>query len=373
MRGGQFNFGGDAVQSSPVDKTSGTTQTSAQAPQSAATDAAQDVAALDQSIEQPAVPQEADVDAQADKDGPEFDVVRIEPDGLSVIAGRAKSPGQVTLELDGAALQSSTVEAGPDGRFVMMLEIPRKASIQSLGLVHQPENAPTPVRSSERIFVDATPVADQVAALDTPMQTEIETPQQPQSDIQVDLPEPAAQPRLLIADDAGLRVLPSAREPAQVAVVALDTISYDQIGDVALGGRASGTGFVRVYLDNQPITTSRIQDDGYWAINLPEVKSGIYTLRLDELSADGAVESRIETPFKREAPETLRKIIPENEVADGPVNFKVKTVQPGATLWAIAEERYGAGVAYVKVFEANRDSIQDPDLIYPGQVFKTPD
>jgi nucleoid-associated protein YgaU len=48
-------------------------------------------------------------------------------------------------------------------------------------------------------------------------------------------------------------------------------------------------------------------------------------------------------------------------------------VQPGATLWAIAEERYGNGVFYLKVFEANRAAIDDPDLIYPGQVFTIPE
>ncbi|MBA3909964.1 MAG: peptigoglycan-binding protein LysM [Rhodobacter sp.] len=49
------------------------------------------------------------------------------------------------------------------------------------------------------------------------------------------------------------------------------------------------------------------------------------------------------------------------------------TVQPGFTLWGIAQERYGYGVMYVQVFEANRDKIKDPDLIYPGQVFAVPE
>ncbi|MFN3577786.1 MAG: LysM peptidoglycan-binding domain-containing protein, partial [Tabrizicola sp.] len=49
------------------------------------------------------------------------------------------------------------------------------------------------------------------------------------------------------------------------------------------------------------------------------------------------------------------------------------TVQPGFTLWGIAQERYGNGVLYVQVFEANRDKIKDPDLIYPGQVFSVPE
>jgi nucleoid-associated protein YgaU len=49
------------------------------------------------------------------------------------------------------------------------------------------------------------------------------------------------------------------------------------------------------------------------------------------------------------------------------------TIQPGDTLWAISENRYGAGIRYVQVYRANRDRIRDPDLIYPGQVFDLPE
>lgn len=48
------------------------------------------------------------------------------------------------------------------------------------------------------------------------------------------------------------------------------------------------------------------------------------------------------------------------------------TVQPGFTLWGIAQDKFGDGVLYVQVFEANRDQIKDPDLIFPGQVFAIP-
>jgi nucleoid-associated protein YgaU len=60
-------------------------------------------------------------------------------------------------------------------------------------------------------------------------------------------------------------------------------------------------------------------------------------------------------------------------VAAAPVQAAVTvTVQPGFTLWGIATERFGEGRMYVQVFEANRDSIKNPDLIYPGQVFTLP-
>jgi nucleoid-associated protein YgaU len=48
------------------------------------------------------------------------------------------------------------------------------------------------------------------------------------------------------------------------------------------------------------------------------------------------------------------------------------TVQPGFTLWGIAQERMGDGMFFVQVYDANRDRIKDPNLIYPGQVFSIP-
>ena len=54
------------------------------------------------------------------------------------------------------------------------------------------------------------------------------------------------------------------------------------------------------------------------------------------------------------------------------VSAVIVTVQPGYSLWRIARESYGEGILYVKVYEANKDQIRDPDLIYPGQIFTVP-
>jgi LysM repeat protein len=48
------------------------------------------------------------------------------------------------------------------------------------------------------------------------------------------------------------------------------------------------------------------------------------------------------------------------------------TVVKGDTLWAIAKKYYGNGAKYTKIYEANKDKIKNPNLIYPGQVFTIP-
>lgn len=48
------------------------------------------------------------------------------------------------------------------------------------------------------------------------------------------------------------------------------------------------------------------------------------------------------------------------------------TVQQGDTLSAIAQHHYGKASRWHAIFEANRDQLDDPDLIRPGQVLKLP-
>ena len=171
---------------------------------------------------------------------------------------------------------------------------------------------------------------------------------------------------ILRNSEDGVEVLNPAGDATESVVI--DAITYSEEGSVALAGRAQdASGTVRVYLDNQPITDITVDGAGRWSGQLPDVESGVYTLRIDEINVSGAVTSRIETPFLREDPAILARAERASAVA------KQITVQTGNTLWAIARDRYGEGLAYVQVFEANRDQIRDPDLIYPGQVFQLPD
>ena len=48
------------------------------------------------------------------------------------------------------------------------------------------------------------------------------------------------------------------------------------------------------------------------------------------------------------------------------------TVKSGDTLSKIAKEFMGNASDYVKIFEANRDQLANPDLIKPGQVLRLP-
>ena len=176
------------------------------------------------------------------------------------------------------------------------------------------------------------------------------------------------QPKVVVADSDGVKVLQDDQNVKDQ--LALDSIAYDPLGNVILSGRSNPDGLVRFYVNNEAISAAKTDDTGYWETDLSDVIPGTYTLRIDELGSRGNVVSRLESPFKREDREKLAALIAPSS---SPVRINIVTVQPGNTLWAIARKRYGDGLLYVRVFEANRDKIKDPDLIYPGQLFDLPD
>jgi nucleoid-associated protein YgaU len=51
---------------------------------------------------------------------------------------------------------------------------------------------------------------------------------------------------------------------------------------------------------------------------------------------------------------------------------RIYEVKPGDSLSKIAKAEYGDAQAYMRIFEANRDILSNPNLIHPGQKLKIP-
>ena len=298
--------------------------------------------------------------ASADHIAPTFDTFRLDPDGGMVVAGRA-TPGEV-VELMLADDVIATAMADASGSFVMLTDAGPSDAPRRLSLVADPGGAALASEGSYLVAPIAAPVA--VAAVED----------MPVSSVDGDgvLADAATSAPVVVQADAdGLRIVQGATDLPAPNVV-LDAITYDPTGIVQLAGRATGAGQVQIYLDDAPISAAVVADGGAWRVDLPNVATGVYTLRIDEMDASGAVISRLETPFRREEAANVAAVMAEDTAADG-FEVAVRTVQPGSTLWAIAEETLGSGVFYLQVFEANSDLIRDPDLIYPGQIFRIPD
>ncbi|WP_022948375.1 peptidoglycan-binding protein LysM [Methylohalobius crimeensis] len=60
------------------------------------------------------------------------------------------------------------------------------------------------------------------------------------------------------------------------------------------------------------------------------------------------------------------------EAQEQPEQVEYYVIQKGDTLSLIAKRYYGDPMLYPKLFEANREVIQDPDKIFPGQKIRIP-
>ena len=62
-----------------------------------------------------------------------------------------------------------------------------------------------------------------------------------------------------------------------------------------------------------------------------------------------------------------------SSTAPAPAGDRTYTVVKGDTLSKIAKQFYGSAGQWKRIYEANKDSIKNPDLIYPGQTFRIPE
>jgi len=355
---------------------------------------------------------------------PTFDIVRVDPDGSGLIAGVANPGSKISLLMDGTPDVSTLVP--DDGQFVLMFDLPKSGGPKSLSLKETNADGTT-IISTETVLINPTSESEEVKNTpDVPLASgeivvksdseEVVTTSEVSSieeeikvvteeivaksdseevvtsaevssveeEIKVVTAEVALKsdskvsttnidknttkkkPTIVIVDNEGSKVvqsspLPVSPKDSDTENVVIDTITYDNEGEVAISGRGSAGDFVQIYLDNKPVLLTSIGVDGSWVTPLTNIKQGLYNLRADEVSKSGVVLSRVETPFQRE------------NVVIAAKGASAITVQPGYTLWAIAREKYGSGFQYVRVYQANQDLIKNPDLIYPGQVFKLPE
>lgn len=273
---------------------------------------------------------------------PSFDVVRIADDGLGVIAGRAPVGARVTVYSNGEPLLTGTT----DGRGEWVLTTDslsfRPGSHELTLVAHLVDGSE--LFSPAPVVVVVPDRRTNVAAADRPAKPLI-----------VQLPAKTAQASRILQKPAPDPAAPPAGD------LSIDTVDYDEAGNVVLSGSAPSGAKVQTYVDNRPIGSAVSGAKRNWQV-LPKaaVEPGQYTLRVDQVAADGKVVARVEVPFTRVERARLTD-------AAGRV-----VVQPGNSLWRIARRVYGAGVKYTVIYDANADQIRNPDLIYPGQVFSVP-
>jgi nucleoid-associated protein YgaU len=258
---------------------------------------------------------------------PSFDIVRINPQGETVIAGRAMPKAEVVI-LDGGQ-EIGRVIADNRGEWVFVPDRPLPPGSRELTLKATNPDGTTAETDSPVVLVVPDRTKDKSATL-----------------------------AVRINRDGSIEILqgPEAKEGAGTASIA--GIKYDERGRLSVTGSATPNAQVQIYLDDRPLGRTQTDAQGHWHLSAKApLHSGNHTVRVDELGGDGKVSARAEINF-----------VP---AANLPASGKV-TVERGNSLWRIAHRTYGSGFDYLVIYQANKDQIRDPNRIYPGQVFSIP-
>ncbi len=273
---------------------------------------------------------------------PSFDIVRVNPQGNAVIAGRAAAGAEVSVQQNGQEI--GRAKADQQGQFVVLPAKPIAPGAQELTLSARSGDQPAVSASAPVIVVVPTPAIAQTAAPAPPPATPL-----------VILAPPNAAPRILQAPT-------QAGQDAPRKGLALNSVDYDSAGAIRFSGTADPASPLRIYVDNRVLGEVITDAGGTWVLGPTDtVSAGDHVLRLDQLAANGGVAARVEVPFRR----VLASEVPI-------AGSQTVVVQPGESLWRIAQRLYGAGVHYTDIYQANLSQIRNPDLIFPGQVFATP-
>ena len=254
----------------------------------------------------------------------------------------------------------------------------------------EPEPQAAPSEQAEPASVAASEPEPQAAPVET-----VETVEAAKPASEAPAPETEAQ-----ADQvANLETKPETVSPKPEAVkaepepepekevepsVTVKAVEADD-GQVYIAGESSGKGPIRVYIGEKLLGQTEPSAEGQWVIKAPkDMAPGQHNVRADKVKDEkGAVLARAEVVFEREADEVaLTAIVAVGSGASGVTagadvdagrrQIPAMIIRKGDSLWRISRRHYGHGIRYTTIYEANQGQIQNPDLIFPGQVFLLP-
>lgn len=348
---------------------------------------------------------------------PAFTLLRVEKDGSTVIAGTG--PGRSEIRLFDGEARIATTTSGTEGDFAIVLDNPLKPGLHELhllaitpekaevasteaGIINVPEpeapEAPTVLVSEAG---EATRVLQQPQAEPKPEEVVEKNEEKVEEQVAAVTPEPVVSEPKPEAE----AVTEPAGEPKPVLSVLIEAADIES-EKLFIAGKGEPGEAVNIYFENELLGQSVIGSNGVFLFEKQHVvEPGRHAVRADMVDRQsGSVLARAEVELLHQ-PEVVVAVTPEpvQEVEPAPapaaepapaqetetvagstpepqptVRKVIRTgsaviIRRGDNLWRVATRNYGEGLRYTTIFEANRDQVRDPDLIYPGQVLKIPE
>lgn len=333
--------------------------------------------------------------AKADVVRPSFDIVRAEPSGEIVMAGRAEPNWIVTVESNGQTVGTATADA--NGEWIIQPKTPLARGEHALELKAQDPNGGRTVFSKQRIALSLTEPGQErplVAMTEEGKATRV-----------LQMPPQTAAGEKPVAAKPVAKADATGDLGSRVGFSALD---YEEAGPKSMlhmSGQATPGARLMLYIDNEFAGTTAADATGRWTFSgNRELTGGGHDIRADVVEAGSAkVLSRAEVKFDREprqaiamaddkkAPMPLppalsdakkaapaavtakRRVAARERPSEGYAGSSdVIVVRRGDSLWQIARRHFGDGAKYTQIFQTNRGQIRNPDLIYPNQRFALP-
>jgi nucleoid-associated protein YgaU len=289
---------------------------------------------------------------------PQFDVVRVGPQGDAVVAGRALPDAKVDLLDRGQTIDGATADHA--GQFAILPK-PLTPGDHVLSLRMTPQGGIS-VESTQNVVVVV--------------------PSSHKDEVLVALAQPGEATRIL--SDAQ-KVPPG---PA-LAELSIHSVEAEAQGSFFAAGTAPPGAKILLYLNNAFVAAVTAGPDSRWSLKIEKgMKPGQYLVRADSVDPAGKVIARAEAPFvyplgelaaaaasmpPSPAPAATEPAPPGKAMADAVVKeLGTAVVERGDSLWRISRKIYGHGTRYTQIYQANATQIRNPKLIYPGQIFVVP-
>ena len=298
-----------------------------------------------------------------------IDVARIGPDGSAVIAGKAPPETEIRL-LDGVQPLTKTL-SNSKGEWVAVPDTLLRPGNHLIIAEMTDENGQI-IRAERGILIElADKEAQKPLVALVPMTDDAAT-------------EILSAPETLGVGDAnelnkentGETKAVNAEILAQKEItailvmppeIAIGTLSWSDNNQLRIKGRSNGGVGVSGSFAGNTFRDIAFKEDGDaagdWSalVSVPDLKKGRALIETNLLDLDGSIvlTSQVELDLA--------------QLEIGLDGSEMVIIRKGDMLWRIAYRTYGSGIRYLDIVKRNARQINDPDLIYPAQIFALPE
>jgi hypothetical protein len=270
-----------------------------------------------------------------------IEIARVKPDGAAVVAGSAPPAAMISVFEDKLLLGKTTADS--NGEWVVVLEKRLGPGQHLISVAAELEDGSS--------IMGETSIAIEIYA-DQSTKPLVALLPESQTDMPVLLQSP---------DDDPAEKTAEAASTSTVAHIGPRSLVWQDETKLSIGGQSRGGVRVTVSANGTFFGDALVLADGSWQVT-GQVDKNRNMHRLEFVLVDNAGQA------------VARYMLPvrTRDLQKGLDGSQLVIVNKGDALWRIAYRSFGKGVRYIDIVRKNTGDIDNPDLIYPNQIFALP-